>query len=273
VNATAFSHHTIELAAGARVAFSETGDGPVIVCLPNGLPGSTARDDFAANLDALRHGHRLVLMDLPSPSSPTSEAESADTLTHLLGNALERLQIERATLIGNGLGGEIALRLAASAPQRVDKLVLIAPWGCRYSVFTPPPMEGLKAIVKYWEAPSTERMAAMLRLLSTNADLTSDTEVERRQAEAMKHADRGEFQRSIAAELRDVLPLAPLVQAPMLIIWGREDRFGPLDHGLNLLPRIPEARFHMVPRCGHWAQREQAAEINTVVRDFLGGAA
>jgi pimeloyl-ACP methyl ester carboxylesterase len=133
-------------------------------------------------------------------------------------------------------------------------------------------MEGMKAIVKYRESPSAERMAAMLRLLSTNADLNGEAEVERRHAQAMTDVDRGDFERAMAAELRDVLPLAPLVQAPALLIWGKEDRFVPLDHGLSLLPRIPEARFHMVPRCGHWAQREQASEVNTVIRDFLGGA-
>jgi 2,6-dioxo-6-phenylhexa-3-enoate hydrolase len=61
------------------------------------------------------------------------------------------------------------------------------------------------------------------------------------------------------------------VQAPTVILWGREDRFTPLDYGLNLLARFPDARFHMLPRAGHNAQRDAAAEVNALLRDFLGG--
>ena len=72
-------------------------------------------------------------------------------------------------------------------------------------------------------------------------------------------------------EERDPLVLGPQVKAPTLILWGREDRFTPLDYGLNLLARIPDARFHMLPRAGHNAQKDAVAEVNALLRDFLGG--
>jgi 2,6-dioxo-6-phenylhexa-3-enoate hydrolase len=50
---------------------------------------------------------------------------------------------------------------------------------------------------------------------------------------------------------------------------GRDDRFVPLDHALKLLYTLPDARLHVLPRCGHWAQWEQTEAFNRLVIDFL----
>jgi 2-hydroxy-6-oxonona-2,4-dienedioate hydrolase len=54
-----------------------------------------------------------------------------------------------------------------------------------------------------------------------------------------------------------------------LIIWGRDDRFVPLDIGLRLLWGIPNSEFHVFSQCGHWAQWEHAEVFNNMVQDFL----
>jgi len=56
-----------------------------------------------------------------------------------------------------------------------------------------------------------------------------------------------------------------------LIIWGREDRVVPLDASFILLKVIQNARLHIFPKCGHWAQWEKADEFNTLVTNFLEG--
>jgi pimeloyl-ACP methyl ester carboxylesterase len=182
---------------------------------------------------------------------------------------LAHLQIERASVIGNGIGAEAALNLAADSQELVDRLVLIGPTGCRVSPFTPVPMEGLKAVASYWQQPSPERMTGVLRLLRVDPASVDPGEAEARHAVASSAAKHEAS--SGAPEERDALVLAPQVQAPTLILWGREDRFTPLDYGLNLLARFPDARFHMLPRAGHNVQRDAAAEVNALLRDFLGG--
>ena len=54
-----------------------------------------------------------------------------------------------------------------------------------------------------------------------------------------------------------------------LLVWGREDRVVPLDSSFLLLKTIPNARLHVFPKCGHWAQWEKAEEFNAMVAEFL----
>ena len=67
----------------------------------------------------------------------------------------------------------------------------------------------------------------------------------------------------------DVGPRLGEVTAPTLVIWGRDDRFVPMDCGLRLLWGMPNAELHIFNRCGHWAQWEHAAKFNRMVLDFL----
>lgn len=60
------------------------------------------------------------------------------------------------------------------------------------------------------------------------------------------------------------------INAPTLIIWGRDDRFVPMDVGLRLLAGIPNSQLHVFSRCGHWAQWEHADTFNGMVLAFLG---
>lgn len=59
------------------------------------------------------------------------------------------------------------------------------------------------------------------------------------------------------------------ISAPSLVIWGRDDRFVPLDCGLRLLWGLQNAELHVFNRCGHWAQWEHADKFNHMVLEFL----
>jgi pimeloyl-ACP methyl ester carboxylesterase len=75
-----------------------------------------------------------------------------------------------------------------------------------------------------------------------------------------------------APGLEDLSPRLGEVKAKTLIIWGRDDRFVPLDNGLKFLWGIPDAELHIFSKCGHWAQYEHAEEFNQLVLDFLARA-
>jgi 2-hydroxy-6-oxonona-2,4-dienedioate hydrolase len=68
----------------------------------------------------------------------------------------------------------------------------------------------------------------------------------------------------------DVSPRLSEIVAPTLIIWGRDDRFVPLDTGLRLVAGLQNADLHVFSRCGHWAQWEHADKFNRQVIEFLG---
>jgi len=60
------------------------------------------------------------------------------------------------------------------------------------------------------------------------------------------------------------------ISAETLVIWGRDDRFVPLDTGLRLVAGLQKADLHVFSRCGHWAQWEHAEKFNRTVVEFLG---
>jgi pimeloyl-ACP methyl ester carboxylesterase len=57
--------------------------------------------------------------------------------------------------------------------------------------------------------------------------------------------------------------------APVLIVWGQDDRAAPLDVALRMVRELPDARLVIFSKCGHWAQVEHAAEFNALVATFL----
>jgi 2-hydroxy-6-oxonona-2,4-dienedioate hydrolase len=59
------------------------------------------------------------------------------------------------------------------------------------------------------------------------------------------------------------------ISSETLIVWGRDDRFVPMDTGLRLLSGLPSAEMHIFNRCGHWAQWEHADKFNRLVLDFF----
>ena len=67
----------------------------------------------------------------------------------------------------------------------------------------------------------------------------------------------------------DFSPRLAEIQAETLVIWGRNDRFVPMDTGLRLIAGIPNSELHIFNRCGHWAQWEHADKFNRMVVDFL----
>ena len=240
-----------------QLDYLEAGSGEVVLCLHGEAPGASGELDFAENIGPISEQYRTILLDLPSGLGGDAGAD-------LIVKALDALDVAKAHVIGNGIGGEIALRLAARSPERVAKLVAIGPSGCLFSPFTPPPLEGNKAIDAYWRDPGPETLKEALRLYVYDNSLNSDEVLESRQNHAREHP----LQAPAPADV-ELLSIATSVSASTLLVWGREDRLAPIDFGLNLLARIPDAQFHMLGQCGHWGQTERSLEFNQLVSEFL----
>ena len=115
--------NVVETRAG-EVAYSDAGEGPVVVLLHAALHD---RRDFDAIAPSLRHDHRVIALDWPghgdspAPSQPPTAALFAD----VLADVVAALDLPPAAFIGNSVGGFAAARLAITEPQRVSRLVLV----------------------------------------------------------------------------------------------------------------------------------------------------
>ena len=115
---------------GLTVRSQVGGQGPQVLLL-HGWGG--AIESFAPVLDDLRRSYTVAAFDLPGfgrSSLPPTTWGSAD-YARLTLKIMERLQLDRPHLIGHSFGGQVSIQLAASAPERVGKLVLVCSAGIR----------------------------------------------------------------------------------------------------------------------------------------------
>jgi 4,5:9,10-diseco-3-hydroxy-5,9,17-trioxoandrosta-1(10),2-diene-4-oate hydrolase len=268
-------------AAGSRLHYHEAGDGSPTVLLHGGGPGASAWSNFGRNLPVFAGRFRTLMVDLPgyggsAPPPPTGHyfTVAADALAALL----DTLGIARVHLVGNSLGGGVAVRFALRHPDRADRLVLMAPGGLGLNVFSPDPTEGVKRLIEFAAppGPSRDKLAAFLRTLVHNPKLVTDDLV----AERFESASTPEALRAMAAmgasfsdparyEEGLLWREAHRLRHHVLLIWGREDRVNPLDGALAALKLIRHAQLHVFGSCGHWAQLEKSDEFNQLTIAFL----
>ncbi|MDB5726807.1 MAG: alpha/beta hydrolase fold, partial [Noviherbaspirillum sp.] len=187
---------------------------------------------------------------------------------------MDALDIPKAHLVGNSMGGASSLTVALEYPDRLDKLVLMGSAGLGTSLFVPQPPEGIKAMFGLYRNPSLDALKRMVSVFVYDPSRITDELLQSR-FEAM-NINGGLHLKNFVASL-DKFPrlMADLsarlgeVRAKTLCIWGRDDRFVPLDNGLKALWGIPDAQLHVFSKCGHWAQWEHADEFNRLVVDFL----
>jgi pimeloyl-ACP methyl ester carboxylesterase len=245
--------------AGVRLGYREAGAGPPIVLL-HGWGGESR--SFHPLQQALAPSFRTLAPDLPGfgrsalPPTTWGVDDYADHLT----TWLDDLSIERTSLIGHSFGGRVAIVLAATRPDRVDKLVLTASAGIL-------PRRTLGYHLKVRSA----RLAR--KVLGTPPIASVRPALERRLYDALGATDyanagplRPTFVRVVNQDLR---PLLPRIVAPTLLVWGEKDDSTPLADGKLMAREIPNSRLIVYRGAGHFAYLEQGERFAADVREFL----
>lgn len=263
--------------------FEDHGSGVPVIFLHGGGPGASGTSNFGPNVPVFASKFRVLLVDQPGfGQSVLSKVEgqyftcAADALLELL----DALDIEKAHLVGNSLGGGTATRFALRHPDRAGRLVLMGPGGLSVNVFSPDPTEGLKRLYEFAAppGPSREKMEAFLRTLVFDQKLVTPSLVDERFAlacspsalAAMAAMGKSFMDPSLAEEAM-LWREAHRLKHEVLLIWGREDRVNPVDGALVAMKLIRRARLHVFGGCGHWAQLERFDEFNRLAMEFLEG--
>ena len=260
-------------AGDIRLHYNEAGTGDVVICLHGGGPGASGWSNFNPNIGPLSADFRTILLDMPQygKSDPVViDGDRARFNAKAIRNMLDALNIEKVHLVGNSMGGATSIAFAIDYPERLDKLVLMGPAGGGTSIFMPRPLEGIKLLNGWYNNPTIEAMRKIVEVFVYDQKFKTDELVERRFNAAMGHPEHLEARKkSTNATIADFTSELSKIQSSTLVLWGRDDRFSPLDFALSLLWRIPNAQLHIFPECGHWCQYEKADEFNRLVLDFL----
>jgi 3-oxoadipate enol-lactonase len=249
-----------------RLSYSFEGpaEAPVLV-----LPGAlgTTRAIWDAQIGALTSSFRLLLYDQrghggsQAPPGPYT----IEALAHDLLDLLDRLALARVSICGISLGGAVAMWLAAEAPERVERLVLVstaARFGARRRYVERARMvraDGMEAIVdaalERWLTPTFRGQNREIVERLRRGSLTTDPEAYAACCEAMAQWD-------FSGRLRSI-------QQPTLVVYGEKDLSTPLEDSDLLASWIPSAQLVEVPLASHLPNVERPNLFNPVVLDHL----
>ncbi len=262
-----------------NIHYNDCGAGSETVVMLHGSgPGASGWANFSRNIAPLvAAGYRVILMDCPGWSKSDSivcTGSRSDLNARVLRGLLDALDLDRAHLIGNSMGGHSAVAFALANPARVGRLVLMGGGTGGASPFVPMPTEGIKLLQGLYREPSIDNLKKMMSVFVYDSSELTEALFQARLDNMLGRRDHlDNFVKSLAAnpkQFPDFGPRLAEISAPTLIVWGSNDRFVPLDSGLRLLAGIPDAQLHVFNRCGHWAQWEHADRFNRLVLDFLG---
>jgi 2-hydroxy-6-oxonona-2,4-dienedioate hydrolase/4,5:9,10-diseco-3-hydroxy-5,9,17-trioxoandrosta-1(10),2-diene-4-oate hydrolase len=261
---------------GRRVHYHEAGTGDAVFLLHGGGPGASGWSNFNRNVASFAAHYRTLVPDFPGFGRSEARDLSGGLFTTMadwLLGMLDALDIDKAHLVGNSMGGGTAIKLALEHPDRVGKIVLMAPGG-----FLPPfavmPSEGLKVLFSFYAAPPTrERLLSFLSCMVYDTASLTDELLEQRLEAASNPAMLADppFKPGAPPPVEELWrdQRLPALDHRFLLLWGRDDRTIPLDSAFTGLKQLKNAELHVFSQCGHWVQWEKAESFNRLVSDFL----
>lgn len=266
------SEATYRVAGGYDIHLKEAGSGPAVVFLHGSGPGASGASNFRQNYEAfVDAGYRVILPDLigyGASSKPEGIDYTLALFTDTMYDALRQNGIEHAILVGNSLGGGVALQMTLDHPEFTGKLVLMAP-GCIEEQAEYFKMPGIAKMVSGFGGPDftlEEQKRLVSNLVHPDfAGRISDSLIAERYAVARTQP------KDVLARMRtpNLSPRLGEIAKPILVLWGLNDEFCPESGARHFLDSCIDARCLTFTRTGHWVQVERAAEFNRYSIAFL----
>lgn len=268
--------HHVETALG-RISVAEAGSGPPVLLL-HGLGATKA--SFLVSVGALARSHRAIAVDLPGfgdSVKPIGAAYDAEFFARAVEALLDGLELERADLIGNSMGGRVAIEAGLRYPERVGRLVLLAPslawlrsrpWAAllrlvptELGLIQPAPRAVVELIVRQLVPDSSDQWTA------AGVDEFLRSYLTPRGRAAFYAAARNIY----LEEPRGTdgfWTRLPSLEARSLFVWGRRDTLVPIGFARHVRDALPAAE-HLELECGHVPQLERPRETHDAIRRFL----
>jgi len=257
---------------GQKIYYQEAGSGPDVILL-HGLGGDST--NWAATLPALAAKFHVIVPD--QVGFGRSDKPMIDyrigTLVDFLNAFYKKVGISRATLVGNSLGGWVAMDFALAHPDKVNRLVLVDSAGYSQKRTGGPPLT--RELLLALNPATIAGEKQLMSLVFYNKAFATDQIAEQALMLHLRKNDSYTIDRFIDSILRGedlVDGKLGAIKAPTLVIWGREDALVPLAAGKALAEDIPGAESVILDSCGHVPQAECAGPFNAALLKYLGDA-
>ncbi len=262
---------------GMRIHYQEAGDenAPPLILVHGFISSNLVWNEVF--LPLAQAGLRVIAPDLPgygySDKPEDGEYTIAAQARAVLG-LMDRLEIDRATIVGASYGGAVAALLALDCPERVAKLVLVG------AVSNDEPKK--KLLLRLASVPLLGDLATplflgsrwILRKRTADVYRRLGLPIDERKLEARHHLlETANTHRAMIRTVRRwsanrISREASLIRQPTMLIWGEEDTHIPISDAFRLRDAIPNSRLIVFRRCGHLPPTEYPEKFVQVVSDF-----
>src|SRR5262245_7588598 len=216
-------------------------------------------DHWAIPLQALAPVGRPIAPDVPILDETLADPSVGGLTAHVRA-FLDAIEIDRAVVGGNSLGGHLAIELALRDPQRVSALVLTGSSGLFERSFG----RGVPHV------PTTEFVREKMEEVFYDASLVTPAWAEAvRRTLMTRTLARRVVQVARSAKRSNVESRLGQITVPTLVLWGKDDRITPPEVGERFAALIPNAELVFIANCGHAPMLEQPTVFNAVLGDWL----
>ena len=260
-------------AGGIRTHYIEAGRGEPLVLVHGGGPGADGYGNWHACLPGFAENFHTICVDMlgfgnTEKPDPGSFTYSQDARTRHMAGFVEALDIGKASMIGNSMGGLTSMCTSIERPDLVDKLVLMGPAGIRSSG-----QAGAIAPLLAYDGT----VAAMRKVIGalTNKDYEMDEALLHYRVKRSNDPAARKAQSAAMAWIREQHGLhieddsIRKVSAPTLVVGGKNDPIVTPADIFKLLELIENSRGYLIPWCGHWVMMEYPEEFVEVCTRFI----
>jgi 2-hydroxymuconate-semialdehyde hydrolase len=258
--------------AGIETNYHDQGSGSPVLLIHGSAAGVTAWANWRGLIPVLRSSHRVIAPDVVGfgyTDAPKDFQYNLHTWTGHLFGLLDALGVPRVSVLGNSLGGALALKMAIDRPERIDRIVTMGSVGIPFPI-----TDGLEAAWGY--EPSPDKMRRLLDFFLYDTSSVSPDLVELRYRATLRPGAQETFASIFPAPRQKMLDSLTLPEDALgalphqaLLVHGRDDQVVPVHTSDRLNQLIPNSNLHIFGKCGHWSQIEKADEFAELVQNFL----
>ena len=244
---------------------------PTILFLHGSGPGASGFSNFKHNYPAFAAaGHHCLAIDYPGygyASKPSNIDYSTEFYVQQFDEFLTALGIEQVVPVGNSLGGLLATAYTLRFPNKVPRLILMAPGGLAEAASYVPFQVGLHAMFSWVARRPTDEASfrSVLSLLVHDPAALDEDAVRERFPIALSQPSEVWTRMRVGQHVQRLSEIA----CPILAFWGAKDKFIPVSHGLTLVQHARDVRLIVSSRCGHWYMIEEREDFNRRCIEFL----
>lgn len=269
---TEFSHFAE--VKGVQIHYQEKGEGTPLILL-HGLASSTYT--WRNLFEPLSKNYRVIAVDLKGfgfsekPDGDYSRPEQARLVIDLMNS----LQIEKAIICGNSMGGEVALNVAIQEPNKVKSLILLDNGGMKVS-------GGGSLVPFYLQVPYINRLLTALAMTSNklvrqgleksyydDSKISDETVAKYYLPVTGRDGQRGVLLARQQASNGEIESQLSQINIPTLIVWGADDEVIPLEAGKKTNSLIKDSKLVIYEKCGHLPQEEMPDKLLLEILEFL----